>query len=92
MMLAALAALIPSSVQHANALKVLMSGLINGMSAVYFLAVGAVHLTEASIMAVAAIAGGLAGAHLAKRLPAAPLRAIVIVYGTGMALKMLLAG
>jgi uncharacterized membrane protein YfcA len=92
MMLAALAALIPSSVQHANALKVLMSGLINGMSAVYFLAVGAVHLTEASIMAVAAIAGGLAGAHLAKRLPAAPLRAIVIIYGTGMALKMLIAG
>jgi uncharacterized protein len=90
MMLAALAVLIPSSVQHANALKVLMSGLINGMAAVYFLAVGAAHLPEASVMAVAAIAGGYAGAHLAKRLPAAPMRALVVVYGMGMALRMLL--
>jgi uncharacterized protein len=49
-----------------------------------------VHLTEASIMAVAAIAGGFAGAHLAKRMPAAPMRALVILYGTGMALKMLM--
>ncbi|HEX4354241.1 MAG TPA: sulfite exporter TauE/SafE family protein [Polyangiales bacterium] len=92
MMLAALAVLIPQNVQHANALKVLMSGLINGMAAVYFLAVGAAHLPEASIMAVSAIAGGYAGAHLAKRLPAAPMRALVIIYGTGMALKMLIVG
>jgi uncharacterized membrane protein YfcA len=90
MMLAALAVLIPGSSQHANALKVLMSGLINGMAAVYFLAVGAAHLTEAAIMAVSAIAGGYTGARLAKRLPATPMRAAVIVYGTAMALKMLL--
>ena len=92
MMLAALAAIIPSNMQHANALKVLMAGLINGMAAVYFLAVGAAYLSEACVMAVCAMLGGYAGVRLAKRLPAAPLRALVIVYGTTMALKMLIVG
>src|SRR6201999_2148179 len=89
MMLVSLTVLFPSDMQHANAIKVLMSGLINGMAAIYFLAVGAAYLSEAAIMAVSAIAGGYAGAHLAKRLPAAPLRALVVVYGVVMAVHML---
>jgi uncharacterized membrane protein YfcA len=92
MMLAALASVIPSDMQHANALKVLMSSLINGMAAVYFLAVGVAYMTEACVMAFSAILGGYAGVQIAKRLPAAPFRAVVIIYGTAMALRMLIVG
>jgi uncharacterized membrane protein YfcA len=75
----------------ANALKVLFATLINGISAAYFVAVGAVQLPEAAVMAIAAIAGGFVGAHLAQRLPAKVLRGVVVAYGVVVAVKMLVA-
>jgi hypothetical protein len=85
LMLAAMAVFLPDTLQHANALKVLFSLLINGIAAVYILGVGAVHLPEAGLMAVAALGGGWAGAHLAQRLPAAALRGAVIAFALGVA-------
>ncbi len=90
LMLAAMAIFIPHSLQAANGLKVLFATLINGVSAVYFLFQGAVRLPEAGVMAVAAIAGGWIGAHIAKRLPAPAMRACVILFGFVIAGKMLL--
>ena len=75
LMLAAMAIVLPSSLQHANALKVLFGLLINGIAAIYFLAQGAARLPEAALMAVAALAGGYAGARVAQRLPAPIMRA-----------------
>jgi uncharacterized membrane protein YfcA len=91
LMLAAMAIFIPQGLQAANALKVLFAALINGISAVYFVAVGAVQLPQAAVMAVAAVLGGWAGAHLAQRLPAKVLRGVVVAYGVVVAVKMLLA-
>jgi uncharacterized membrane protein YfcA len=85
LMLAAMAVFLPDTLQHANALKVLFSLLINGIAAVYFLSVGAVHLPEAGWMAAAAMGGGWAGAHLAQRLPAQVLRAAVVAFALGVA-------
>ena len=85
LMLAAMAVFLPDTLQHANALKVLFSLLINGIAAVYFLVVGAVHLPEAGLMAMAALGGGWAGAHLAQRLPAPLLRGAVIAFALGVA-------
>jgi uncharacterized membrane protein YfcA len=90
LMLAAMAIFIPQGLQAANALKVLFATLINGISAFYFVAVGAVRLPEAAVMAIAAIAGGLAGAHLAQRLPAKVLRGVVVAYGVVVAVRLLL--
>jgi uncharacterized protein len=89
LMLAAMAIFIPSGLQAANGLKVLFASLINGISAVYFVVVGAVRLPEAGVMAVAAIAGGWLGAHLAQRLPAKTMRALVVAYGVVVAVKLL---
>jgi uncharacterized membrane protein YfcA len=91
LMLAAMAIFIPQGLQAANALKVLFAALINGISAVYFVAVGAVQLPQAAVMAVAAVLGGWAGAHLAQRLPAKVLRGVVVAYGVVVAVEMLLA-
>jgi len=53
--------------------------------------VGAVRLPEAGIMAATSIAGGLVGAHVARRLPSGVLRVVVILYGVGVAARLLLA-
>jgi uncharacterized membrane protein YfcA len=90
LMLAAMGIMLPSSIQHANALKVLFALLINAVAAVIFVAKGAVHVPEAALMAVASIAGGFAGTHLAKRLPPAGMRGFAIAVGLYAAVKILL--
>ncbi len=90
LMLAAMGIMLPSSIQHANALKVLFSLLINAIAALIFMAMGAVYWPQAVLMAVASIAGGFAGAHLAKRLPPAGMRAFAIAVGLFAAGKMFL--
>ncbi len=89
-MLAAMGVLIPSSIQHANALKVLFSLLINAIAAAYFLVAGAVRPAEAILMAICAIAGGFVGAALAKRLPPAGMRGFAIAVGLYAAARMML--
>jgi uncharacterized membrane protein YfcA len=90
LMLAAMGVLLPSSIQHANALKVLFSLLINAIAAAYFAIAGAVWWPQAALMAVASIAGGFAGAHLAQRLPPAGMRGFAILVGLYAAARMLL--
>jgi hypothetical protein len=90
LMLAAMAIFIPHGLQAANGLKVLFACLINGISAVYFLGMGAVRLPEAALMMLTSVAGGWAGAHLAQRLPAKVMRAVVIAYGLLVAGKLFL--
>jgi uncharacterized membrane protein YfcA len=90
LMLAAMGIMLPSSIQHANALKVLFSLLINGIAAVIFVFHGAVHAPEAILMATASIAGGFAGARLAQRLPPAGMRGFAIAVGLYAAGRMFL--
>ncbi len=89
LMLAAMAILVPSTLQHANALKVLLAALINGISALYFLVVRAAHLPEAGLMAAAAVAGGYAGARLAQRMRPGLMRLLVIAYGVVVGLSLM---
>lgn len=89
LMLAAMGIFLPDAFQHANALKVLFSSLINGIAAVYFLGIGAADLPSAAVMAAAALAGGWVGAHVAQRLPARVFRIVVIAYGVLFAAKLL---
>jgi uncharacterized membrane protein YfcA len=90
LMLAAMGILLPSSIQHANALKVLFSLLINAVAAVIFVLSGTVRAPEATLMAVASIAGGFLGARLAQRLPPAGMRGFAIAVGLFAAGKLLL--
>jgi uncharacterized membrane protein YfcA len=90
LMLAAMGVLVPSSIQHANALKVLLSLLINAIAAVYFAVAGAVLWPEAVLMAAAAIAGGFMGARLAQRLPPAGMRGFAVAVGLYAAGRMFL--
>ena len=89
LMLASMSVLLPSSGQHANALKVLLSFLANGAAAILFLATGHADVWAAAIMAVACTAGGWGGAHLAQRLSPAVMRGVAIAVGLYAAGRML---
>jgi uncharacterized membrane protein YfcA len=90
LMLAAMAIFIPQGLQAANGLKVLFACLANGISAVYFVAMGSVRYPEAGAMMVASIVGGYLGAHLAQRLSARVMRIAVISYGLAVAAELFL--
>ncbi|MBI4913609.1 MAG: sulfite exporter TauE/SafE family protein [Acidobacteria bacterium] len=90
LMLASMGILHRCSTQHANALKVLLSFLVNGISALCFLAFGAARVPIALLMALGATLGGWLGARLAQRLPPLGMRAVAIAVGVYAAGKMLL--
>lgn len=72
------------SLNQMNGLKNALSFVISAISVATFAVAGIVHWNEALIMAVAAIAGGFAGAHLAKILPKAVVRGFIILIGLAM--------
>jgi uncharacterized membrane protein YfcA len=91
LMLAAMSIVLPDSLQHANALKILFGLLINGMAVAYFLIVGAAALPEAGLMAVSSLVGGYVGARLAQRLPVRVMRGLVVTYGVFIAVHLFFA-
>ncbi|MBI4460069.1 MAG: sulfite exporter TauE/SafE family protein [Acidobacteria bacterium] len=92
LMLAALGILGQTRIHQMNALKVLLSLLINGIAAVYFIASGAILWSETVILGAGALAGGYAGPHLARRVGEKPVRVFVSVAGFAIALYFLLQG
>lgn len=81
MTLAVLGILLPDDIQHSNALKGLLSALINFVAVVYFGLFGPVEWAPAAVMAIAALAGGYYGVGVARKLGKRWLRLTVIAYG-----------
>ncbi len=81
LMLTALGFMGVASIHHANAVKTLLAGVINAVSVVVFVFGDLIEWSYAAVMAVAAIAGGYAGARVARRLPATYVRWVVIAIG-----------
>ena len=92
LMLAGIAIFMPEDLQSANALKVLLALLINGMALLYFVLIGAADLKVAAIMAGASILGGYTGAHAAQRISPPLLRTLVVVFGLIVAFRLLSGG
>ncbi|HET7738291.1 MAG TPA: TSUP family transporter, partial [Tepidiformaceae bacterium] len=86
--LAVLSILLPDDLQSSNALKGLLSLVINAVAVVYFAAFGPVEWPEAAVMAVGALAGGYGGVGVARRLGKRWLRLAVIVYGLVVAVAL----
>lgn len=83
--LAALSILLPDKLHHSNALKGMLSVVMNAVAVVYFAAFGPVRWAPAAIMAVGAVAGGYLGVGVARRLGRRWLRFAVIAYGIASA-------
>ena len=89
MLLAVLGAFVPEDMQRLNALKGLLSLVISAVAVVYFALFGPVVWAAAAIMAITSLAGGQAGVRLARRLSAATLRWVVVVFGVSVAVALL---
>ena len=92
MMLAILGIFLTDSLQRLNALKGLLSLLINGIAAVYFILFADVRWVAVAVMAVASLVGGQLGVVLARRLNDQVLRWLVIAFGVAVGLRLLVAG
>jgi uncharacterized membrane protein YfcA len=83
--LAILGALIDEHLQRLNALKGALSFVVQLVAAVGVGVFGPVHWASAGVVAVASVAGGYAGATLARRLDPAVLRWGIVTFGVAVA-------
>ena len=90
MMLALLGLFIRDDLQRINALKGVLSLIINMVAAVYFAFFGPVSWIAVLVMVPMSAAGGLLGVALARRLQPVVLRSVVVVFGVAFALHELL--
>lgn len=92
LLLAVLGILVADGLQRLNALKGVLSLLINLVGVVVFLFFADVAWGYVAVLAVTAYAGGTLGVLLARRLPAAVMRIAVVGLGTVVAVVLLVSG
>jgi uncharacterized membrane protein YfcA len=90
LLLGVLGVLLVDDLQRTNALKTLLSFIVNAVGVVIFLASAQVAWAYAGILVVASAIGGVLGARVARRLPAKALRAGVITLGVTVAVVLLI--
>jgi hypothetical protein len=89
MYVAALALILDEPLKRINALKNTLSATVGFVTVIVFGLFGPVHWGAVLTLAPATIAGGYAGARLARRLPARVLKAIIVTFGTIVGLILL---
>jgi hypothetical protein len=78
MMLAVLSLLGMTDIHRMNSLKAVLGTLVNGVAVVTFIVAGAVAWAPGSVMIVGGIAGGYAGAAIARRVEPGTVRRLVL--------------
>ena len=91
LLLAVLGILIADDLQRLNALKGVLSLLVNVVGVLVFVVATDVAWTYVGVLAVSAYVGGTFGVGLARRLPATALRASVITLGTVVGVVLLVS-
>ena len=89
MLVAALGLFIDDDLQRLNALKGVLSLVMNLIAAVYFVAFAAVAWEAGLLMFPASLIGGFTGVALARRLPATALRIVVVLIGAAVGIRLL---
>jgi uncharacterized protein len=89
LVLAILGLFLTDSLQRLNALKGVISLVVNGVAAACFAIAAPVSWPIVVAMAPAAFVGGFAGAWLARRVPPTPLRILIVVLGVAVAVQLL---
>lgn len=85
LMLSSLAFMGIPNIHHMNAVKNILAVTMNGVTAVIFAIAGVVVWKYAAIMALASVAGGYAGARVARRMRPDYVRVVVVCIGFGVA-------
>jgi hypothetical protein len=92
MMLAGLGLAGLTAIHGMLALRNFYAMCINAVAALYFAARGAVDWGDAAVLTAGQVAGGFAGARLARRLNPPAVRTVVVAIGAAMAVSLLLRG
>jgi uncharacterized membrane protein YfcA len=87
--LAVLGIFVHDSLQRINALKGVLSLVINLVAVLYFIAFGSVAWVAVAVMAPISYAGGLLGVKVARRLNDRVLRVVVVCYGVAVGVRLL---
>ncbi len=90
-LIAILGVFIPEGLQRLNGLKNVLAFIVNGVAALLFITVARVAWEPVVLIAIGSIVGGQVGAHVGRRLSPMLLRGVIIVVGTVVAARMLLA-
>jgi uncharacterized protein len=91
LLLGLLGVLLSTDLRWVNGVKNLLAGLVNGVAAALFLALGTVAWQPAMLIAAGSVVGGLIGGRWGRRLPPTVLRAAIVVVGLAALVKLLLA-
>ena len=89
LLLAALGALLDSNLQRVNALKNVLTSLVNLVAGVLFIIFAHPNWTYVAIIAVSSAIGGQLGAVVGRRLPPLALRVVIVVVGLAALTKFL---
>jgi hypothetical protein len=81
LVLSILALGLDDDLQRLNALKVVLTGLVNLVSGAIFVLVAHVAWGAAGLIAAGSIIGGVIGARTGRRLPPSILRAVIVIVG-----------
>ena len=84
MMLAVLSLLGMTDIHRMNSLKAVLGALVNGVAVVAFVVAGAVAWAPGGVMVAGGIAGGYAGAAIARRVEPSLVRRLVLVVAWAM--------
>jgi uncharacterized membrane protein YfcA len=88
-LIALLAILIADDIQRLNGLKIVLAAAINGIAAILFILITPIAWPVVVLIAIGSIVGGQIGAIVGRRLSPFALRAVIIVVGTIVAVKLL---
>jgi hypothetical protein len=89
MVLAILGLSIEDRLQRLNALKVVMTGLVNLVSGIVFVFAAHVAWAPAGLIAGGSVLGGVIGARVGRRLSPGVLRAVIVVVGVVAIVRLL---
>jgi len=88
-LLALLGITLDDDLQRLNGVKNVLAAVVNFVAAIYFMTSAHVAWGAVVILLISSTVGGQVGARVGRRIPAKVLRAIIIVVGTGVAIKLL---
>jgi hypothetical protein len=88
-LIALLGIFVDDGLQRLNATKNVLAALVNGVAAVLFIAFSHVAWGVAALLATGAVVGGQVGAKLGRRISPAWLRAVIVVVGVAVAIRLL---
>ena len=92
LLLGLLGVFLAERLQQVNALKNVISLVVNSVALVAFGLFGPVAWSAVLVVALASLAGGYGGARVARRIPSGVLRLAVVAYGVVIAVVLLVRG